>query len=644
MYLKQHAILSVFLLPVFGLLLVSSCKRQAHGKETSAGIFSIRGFNPATNRDLTETLELDYAYALGNGFVIPSLSQVKEGQFTMEFYIRNLGKSPMKFAYKIFWQNESYKFRETDPNDSTKFNPSASENFYGSWEDSLSKFRFTSDIPADGEYHKVSDLFRITGNPRNEKRYFRDGRNERWKRNPRVGEYSFMLVVTTEANISKHVIPDYIQDISRMGPEGFIPPYYYFLYGGGKLVPGTVVETYGRKLKVIARPDPGAGIYIHPDHFNKATADKYATPCCGQDSNFYKHAAFEQFIHYIDPGTKLYNIPVVDDVLGDNYSRTDYNWNQYFIRRDELIGTVMQTAHKPCQTVISDPKSGKITMFNPGCEFGKWEKQNVGVITRHPLTYGKWTVKAKLTRLLNKNNMWNGLTNAIWLITKDQGDWNLRRDCKNGGYMANYYGGGEDKRIKNVGYSEIDFEILKTVPYCPSWVLPPVYNRGVADQYNVPSWNVPFPEEILAGDGDITVSCTNWDMACWDPANFREGCQHVNYRGQEFWAHRWDRNYRALTEKESESNEELFGSAYYYFQIDWRPDEIIWRIGPSKDKLRVVGYVNDKITCIPDNEMLLIITQEFHNTKWWIGSAYQQDNIPFPSKKITGEVYEVTIE
>jgi vancomycin permeability regulator SanA len=54
--------------------------------------------------------------------------------------------------------------------------------------------------------------------------------------------------------------------------------------------------------------------------------------------------------------------------------------------------------------------------------------------------------------------------------------------------------------------------------------------------------------------------------------------------------------------------------------------------------------VNDKITCIPDNEMLLIITQEFHNTKWWVGSQYQQDNIPFPSKNITGEIYELTIE
>ena len=210
--------------------------------------------------------------------------------------------------------------------------------------------------------------------------------------------------------------------------------------------------------------------------------------------------------------------------------------------------------------------------------------------------------------------------------------------------MANYYGGHQDQRVKNVGYSEIDFEILKTVPYCPSWTLPPAYFNGVDDQYNVNNWNVPFPEEILADDDKVMVSCTNWDMACWQPAEFHDGCYPVHYEGKTFWAHRWDKNYRALTQKTPERDDELFGSPYYYFQIDWQPDRIIWRIGPSKDKLRVVGYQDDKVTSIPNNQMLLIVTQEFHNTKWWVGSAYSQDNIPFPAVDYTGEIYELTIE
>jgi hypothetical protein len=305
---------------------------------------------------------------------------------------------------------------------------------------------------------------------------------------------------------------------------------------------------------------------------------------------------------------------------------------------------IPSVSKEPCKTVSSDPVNHKILIKNPGCEYGKWAKENVGVRSRHGFTYGKWTVKAKLTELLNRNNLWNGLTNAIWLITQDEGKWNFRRDCNKEGYMANYYGGQQDKRVKSMGYSEIDFEILKTVPYCPSYLLPPAYNYGIDDQDHLGNWNVPFPDEILADDDKIQVCCTNWDLACWEPSDFKDGCQTIAYKGQTFWAHRWDKTYRAITEKTPESDDELFGSPFFYFQIDWEPTEIIWRIGPSKDKLRVVGYVNSTNTSIPNNQMLMIITQEFHNTRWWVGSAYQQDNIPFPENDITGEIYELTIE
>ena len=42
--------------------------------------------------------------------------------------------------------------------------------------------------------------------------------------------------------------------------------------------------------------------------------------------------------------------------------------------------------------------------------------------------------------------------------------------------------------------------------------------------------------------------------------------------------------------------------------------------------------------------MLFIITQEFHNTQWWPGTPYKQENIPFPSKDMVGEIYDFTIE
>ncbi|MDP4281150.1 MAG: hypothetical protein Q8867_03280 [Bacteroidota bacterium] len=640
----------------FVLSFAPGCKSGDKPKEAVATDFIIRDFIPLDNwhRDsndrennskfISKSIFLDYTNAFEQGFIIPTVNQLQEGQFEFSFLIKNTSKTPKKFCFKIFYQNESYKFPETDPADTTKQNMYAWENFYGSWEDTGKTFVETPEIPADNDFHAVTGRFRITGNPRNELRYYSGAQNDRWKRNPRVGWYSFMLVVTTPANITGKVIPDYMQDISRVWNNTFVNPYFYFLHGEGKSLQNTVAMRSPSELKVIAKPDPGAGIYVKPMFFHEEKDKKYFCKTCGQSEELYKNAPFEQFIHYIDPTTKMNNIPVIADVLNEGYSLMDYNWNKQFYRKEELVAVTASTTKYPCQTVASVPEEHKITIKNPGCEYGNWQKQNVGIITRHGLTYGKWTVKAKLTELLNKDNMWNGLTNAIWLITQEQSEWNYRRDCNKEGYMANYYGGAQDKRVPKVGYSEIDFEILKTVPYCPSYILPPAYNHGLPDPHNLSYWNVPLPEEVVADGGNIEVSCTNWDMACWEPQNFADGCNTIQYNGQTFWAHRWDKGYRALTEKTPEPDDELFGSKYYYFQIDWRPEEIIWRIGPSLDRLRVVGYLNSTVSSIPNNQMLLIVTQEFHNTKWWVGSMYDQANIPFPKNDIPGEIYEVTVE
>ncbi len=248
--------------------------------------------------------------------------------------------------------------------------------------------------------------------------------------------------------------------------------------------------------------------------------------------------------------------------------------------------------------------------------------------------------------MLNANNVWNGLVNAIWLISQPRStEWNNRRACNKEGYLADYWKPGkEDVRVAQTTYSEIDFEIVKTTTYCPDNTFPPIYKNQSVDQHHVQSWNVPLPEEISRYDGDVSVTCTNWDMACWEPKNFGVGCNPISYRNQVFEAHRWDHWYRAITEKTLADDNELFASKYYYFEIEWKPTEIIWRIGPEPDQMRVVGYMNNTITSIPNNQMCLIITQEFHNTKWWIGSPYQQEFIPFPKNDIVGEIYELTIE
>jgi hypothetical protein len=606
--------------------------------------FSVQNFNPIANwqNDSTDkkSIYIDYDNA-NSGFIIPSVKQLKNGAFTFEFELKNNSSAPQNFYYKIYYQNESYKFEELD-SASKQENPFAEENFYGSWENTAITFK-KAVINGDNSFHKLQDSFRIVGNPRNDERYIQDGINNRWERNPRVGSYSFLLVVVTENDLA--TIPQFIQNINLKNNAHFSNPYYYYLFGDGKNLKNSIACKSNTLLKVIAQPNLGNGIYIEDQIFAGTNYDKsHFCTTCGQDSNLYKNAPIQQFINYVDASTKMENIPVIADILKDNYSKMDYNWNKSFYTKDELIPTIIQTTKHPCQTVFSDPKEKKIIIKNPKTEYREWKKESVGIITRHGFTYGKYRVKVKLTELLNKNNVWNGLTNAIWLITQGGGEWNFRRNCNKEGYMASYWGGHDDKRVPAVDYSEIDFEILKTPPYCPDNAFPPVYKNPADNNKNINSWNISMPEEITNTDGDITVACTNWDMACWEPQKFGVGCNPLQYKGKTFYTHRWDHWYRALTEKKEESDDELFAGKYYYFEIDWRPTEIIWRIGPDPEKMRVVGYMNDEVTSIPNNQMLLIITQEFHNTKWWPGTPYSQDNLPFPANDIPGEVYELTIE
>lgn len=632
----------------FPLLLAAtlfSCSRS--GKESEqieTAKFAVSEFDPLTNwegedgsSDTLRKIYLDYTRAMTEGFMIPTVRQVKEGYFVFQFSIRQ--KTADGLVYKIYYENESYAMPLTDGT-SGRQGQEASSNFYGSWEETATGFK---EIKSGGQAAQIQviDSFRIVGNPRNEKKCYKEGKNERWKRNPRVGNYRFMLVVTSASALQS--FPEGVKDISKQNDGTFTDPFYYFLHGAGSRNSEVAVIASAERLKVIARPDLGKGIFYNESVFTE-DAGFMGDRQCGNDSSLYHNAPFEQFIHYIDASTNMENIPVIADVLGGNYSRRDYNWNRSFIRREELISTTPKTAAVPCQTVYSDPEKKQIVIHNPKSTFGKWRKENVGIISRHGLCYGKYRVKAKLTEELNRNNMWNGITNAIWLINQSAEEWNLRRPCNKEGYMETYWGGPKDNRVPRVGYSEIDFEILKTPSYCPDQLFPPVYRNPSPDARNVKGWDVPWPEEIVSQDGMLSVACTNWDMACWEPENFGVGCQPITYQGQQFESHRWDHWYRAITQKTPTSDDEMFAGPYYYFEIDWRPEEIIWRIGPEPDKMRVVGYMNKTMTSVPDNQMLLIVTQEFHNTQWWPGSPYQQSNIPFPKSDIFGYIYEVTVE
>ena len=635
------------LLILLSILFIASCKNKNQEQVNAGGDFSIKEFNALGNfqaENKLVRLDLDYSNAIDSGFVIPSIHQTATGKFIFSFQLKNNSEKGKQFFYKIYYQNESYKLNEYDSLTRGEYE-FARDNFYGSWEKTETTFKSIS-IPADDAYHAVTDSFRIVGNPRDEDKYYSQGKNNRWKRNPRVGRYSFLLVVTDEDAVKKS-IPEYVQNIGQKNGYVFVNPYYYFLFGPGSKMANVSCVKSETELKVSARPDLGAGIYEEHLHFNSPEEVAHFTPGCGQDSNLYRNATFSQFINTINESMRMENIPEVKDVIGEPYTKADYFWNQTFHKRDELISITPQIARWPCETVYSDAAAKKIVIKNPGSEFGKWRKESVGIISRHSFTYGKWRIKCKLTELLNKSNVWNGITNAIWLIAQtgsESEEWNKRRICKDKGYMATYWGGRDDKRLPSVAYSEIDFEILKTPSYCPDQFYPPAFKNPRPNRNNIEDWNVPFPDDLDFFDDKLSVSCTNWDMACPEPQYFGIGCNTITYEDKTFQTHRWDEYYRALSSRVPERDDELFGSPFYYFEIEWRPNEIIWRLGPDTAHMHVVGYMDNKITSIPDNQMVLIISQEFHNTKWWPGSPYQQQFIPFPKNDILGEIYEVTIE
>ena len=57
-----------------------------------------------------------------------------------------------------------------------------------------------------------------------------------------------------------------------------------------------------------------------------------------------------------------------------------------------------------------------------------------------------------------------------------------------------------------------------------------------------------------------------------------------------------------------------------------------------------VGYMDNTVTSIPDNQMVVVFTQEFHDSKWWPLSPFLQEMIPYPKNDIIGEILELQIE
>lgn len=628
-------------------------------------------FDPMSNfpGEQIVSLDMDLYNVVNNGIVIPSSKQCEEGCFVVNFEAKK-GQ-----YYKIFYQNESYKF----DND----NPLNEENFYGSWEDVNIGFK---QVKYDG---LVTDSIRIVGNPRDEKKYYgadvtknsfseesvnkvvaainntpdwlesvkkkaekngytldkqlhldalwiiNNGKNKgdfnnRFKRNPRVGEYSFMLVVCNEDGLNE--IPEYVKNISVTNEEGkFVNPYAYFANNTSKNID---VVYSSRNLKTRAVITPEYGVFL--DELQMKT-DDYTIDKSGKNSGtseeYYSNALYKQFLSSVSQQYTLRNIPVIKDVVSDE---DPYTLEEYEANRTKFDSTQLQYNYPfvtDClgSTVRYNEEDNSLSLINPGNDdVNNLQKESTGIITRVGFTYGKYRGKIKFPVMLNEENIWNGLTYAFWLIYQDNHSWNNRRTSTAGG---GYIDKGDDSknpvRHNDYFYSEIDIEIVKASQYWPK-------------SYYTDSIRA-LKIEDAKKNSDVMFCCTNWDLATQEPKKFSAGINYIPYKEKEYEAMRWYDLYKALTIKSPISND-FFKEDYYYYEIEWRPKEIIWRVGPSPEEMVVVGYMNDEYTAIPNNQMLCIVTQEYHYSEWWPPIVFEQGLIPYNKTDIEGKVYEIVIE
>ena len=626
-----------------------------------------------------QVIQVDLTEAIYKGIEIPTRKQILSGNFKITFSIK--GNNSKKYFYKIFYQNESYKLPENL--DTTKqYNLLASENFYGSWEDASVGFKTVSNID-----EVISDSIKIIGNPRDEKKYFgadfeksffnedsiskqaqaiknnqewyvaieakaknnkvsaeeqlildakwvlrnnngKADKNNRWKRNPRMGRYSLMIVVTTEEDLDK--IPKYIQHINQTADSGiFVSPYYFFLNKiNSDSFPDTKVFLDTAFITVSASLNLASGIYANGLEY-PGSEKIPSSGTCGWNKDLYLNANFSQFFSTLQKDFHLNTIPLVKDVNDSSYTLEEYNQSIKKYSEKDLQKDYIRNTENPCGHVKYNENKKAIEIINPGNNnLTDAHKSNMGIKTRIGFTYGKITAKIKFPELINKYNVWNGLTNAFWLLFQEESEWNYRRASKTG-YTAKGDNRNDAPRSPNTYYSEIDFEMVKTNHYWP------------AQQYVK---IITPPTEDAQKTDDIIVACTNWDLTSRDCKNYTTGVDVIHYKENLFETNRWDTWYQALTTRTPEKDDELFKSTYYYYQFEWTPEYIIWRVGSEKNKLRVVGYMDNTVTSVPNNQMIAVITQEYHLSEWWPPIPFKQEYIPFPKNNITGELYELTIE
>lgn len=653
------------------ILILTACARNSAPTCEVSGAF----FTKSTFDGDTLTAEMD----LSRGPFAPIVLPGKDSTYHFELTVKNNGKVRTPFGYKIFYQNASYKFPEWDKASKAP-HPRSDENFYGSWiGDDPAPFRAIEPLET-GTETTVADSFYISGNPINDPIYHSPSRafaenveerieklsakirnnpewydavkekakknknsagkqvrddaiymllnalegdavNQRWQRNPRVGTYEFMVVVAPLDVIDE--LPSFIHNPLAENPETGkrVNPFAFFAEENPEMEEwedkGLSVFRSPRKLKTYAVLNPSDGLYYEALEFSQPS--ERDANACGADQNAYTHAVWKQYKNTEVRDSSLNNINIARDVSDPAYNREVFAEMKKNSERN--IPSYVEMPEKACENVWYDGDEDALLVQNPGNFEPPYSKQNAGLEGRFGFTYGNFKAKIAFPEILNADYVWNGITCAYWLKFQSLDAWNQRNICDSVGYLQSGYSREDAVYAPNSSYTEIDIEIVKTSrnwPGTPKELIEPEYDP--------------------ANDDNLMVTCTNWDLACQDPPGFHIGEKSVQNNEKTYVAHRWSEYYKALTIKTERPHEESVGGEIVY-EIDWQPEEIFWRVGGQE-----VGYMNDSITKIPNNQMVPVMTQEFHYGHWWPTTPFPQGDIPYPAEPITGKLYEIRIE
>lgn len=145
--------------------------------------------------------------------------------------------------------------------------------------------------------------------------------NNRWKRNPRMSNYSFLLVIVDEGELKK--IPAHYQDVTVADANGYYHnPYAYYL-NPTEESPKFDTYLFQDQLKVAMKYDPSSGIFVNTADFNKDVNTQF-DDYCSSNEYLFLNAQFEQYFHSLNKKTTFKNIPLRQDVISDNYTQVQY--------------------------------------------------------------------------------------------------------------------------------------------------------------------------------------------------------------------------------------------------------------------------------------------------------------------------------